>query len=343
MDFNIKREQIKIIRSNPELSEKEKNNKIQELMSNNYVNIIELKSNESNSCSHYGKKKCSKFLFGCCNLIDPCKRCHLERNCCNLENIKVNSITCNNCNQIQQPSNQCVNCKIKFSTSYCEECQIWTDKNIFHCVDCGLCRIGTNNTLTHCFDCNQCFINNTHTICSKKNYKNGICVVCSETTFDSQSNSILLSCNHFIHSICFDKLVKKSIYKCPHCKKSICDMTLQWNYLRDCIKSNPLPNDMFPIIVTDIVDTQFGKFEILSIETLNENKLSNNKLFKGKFINWFNSKSKKSNVTGTLNNSMVKKNIYKQIHCNDCEKKTLAPFHYWGMECAECKSFNTQE
>jgi ribosomal protein S27AE len=46
---------------------------------------------------------------------------------------------------------------------------------------------------------------------------------------------------------------------------------------------------------------------------------------------------------GTLSNKMVKKNLYKQIHCNDCGKKSTSAFHFYGIECGECGSFNTQE
>ena len=29
------------------------------------------------------------------------------------------------------------------------------------------------------------------------------------------------------------------------------------------------------------------------------------------------------------------------ITCNDCEKKSTAPYHFAGHECQECGSFNT--
>ncbi len=337
MNHNDKREQIKKIKADSTLTEKEKNIKIQELMSCNYICSIQSKSNESDTCSHYNKK-CSKFVFACCNLVDPCKRCHAERGCCKSENIVITQITCIECGLEQKPQPCCVRCGIQFDKSYCGICQIWTSKEIYHCVDCGICRIGSKETLTHCVDCAQCFVNNVEHVCSKRNYKDGVCVVCSESTFNSQSNSVLLPCNHFIHSNCLDQLISQSNYKCPHCKKSLCDMTPQWDYIKNLIKSHPLPNDMIPIELNDIVDTQFGKFQVNSIESVNQVKL-----FKGQFVNWFRDKSQLLSVLGTLNSSMCKKNLYKQIHCNDCGKKSTSVFHFYGMECGECGSFNTQE
>ena len=40
---------------------------------------------------------------------------------------------------------------------------------------------------------------------------------------------------------------------------------------------------------------------------------------------------------------MIKKNIYKNIYCNDCENKSTTQFHFYGLECKSCGSFNTQE
>lgn len=340
MDQSSKREQILKIKSDPTLSEKDKNIKIQQLMSNNFLmtNLItKSKSNENKTCSHY-TKRCSRFVFECCDIIDPCKRCHIERECCKPECIKVKEIICNECGLKQKPSSDCEECGIRFDKSYCGICSVWTSKEIFHCIDCGICRIGSKETLSHCFDCSQCFTNDIQHICSKKNYKEGICVICSESTYHSQSNSILLPCAHFIHSNCFNEYIAQSNYKCPHCKKSICDMSAQWNYIRTQIKLHPIPNSMISINPMDVVDTQLGKFQIISI-----NEINNNKMYEGKFINWFIDKYRMSNVYGTLNITMIKKNHYKQIHCNDCGKKSMSQFHFYGLECDKCGSFNTQE
>jgi hypothetical protein len=340
MDQSSKREQILKIKSDPTLSEKEKNIKIQNLMSNNYLesNIIhKIKSNENKTCLHY-TKKCSRFVFECCDIIDPCVRCHRERECCVSVKITVKEIMCNECGLKQKPHLDCDGCGVKFNKSYCEICCIWTDKDIFHCIDCGICRVGSAHTLTHCFDCAQCFSNNIPHICSKKNYKEGICVVCSESTYHSQSNSVLLPCSHFIHSSCLNKCTAQSNYKCPYCKKSICDMSTQWEFIRTQIKLHPIPNDIIPINLNDIVNTPMGKFQVINIFNMN-----NTTIYEGKFVDWFINKEQTKNVIGTLNSGFVKKNLYKEIHCNDCGKKSTSQFHFYGLECDGCGSFNTQE
>ena len=370
MDQSKKREQIQKIKSDQGLTEKEKNIKIQQLMSNNYLESnIKTKTNENKTCSHY-TKKCSRFVFECCDIIDPCVRCHRERECCEPVNIKVKEIICNECGFKQQPKSDCDGCGIRFNKSYCGICYIWTDKDITHCVDCGICRIGTAETLYHCTDCETCFNidkskglihecvgkqknednkDNTNNKDNKSNNKkitkwtDGLCVICTESTFNSQSESFSLPCTHLIHSNCFNEYILQSNYKCPYCKKSICDLTTQWNFIRSQIKLYPISNEMIPIEPEDIVDTPYGKFRVLKINIVNGTKL-----FEGEFVNWFlDSKLKhnklKHNVNATLNYSCVKKNLYKNIYCNDCGKNSKTPFHFYGLECIECGSFNTQE
>ena len=362
MEQSTKREQIQKIKSDPGLTEKEKNIKIQQLMSNNYFTLnlaLKTKSNENKTCSHY-TKKCSRFVFECCDIIDPCVRCHRERECCEPTNIKVKEIMCNECGLKQKPQLDCVGCGTIFNKSYCGICYIWTDKDITHCDDCGICRIGTAETLFHCADCGTCFNidiskgkthectnhkhengnNNSNNNSNNKQIKwtDGLCVVCSESIFNSQSESFLLPCTHLIHSNCFNEYITKSNYKCPHCKKSICDLTTQWNFIRSQIKLHPMPDTMIPIVPLDIVDTPMGKFQVLKINLVN-----NIIMYEGKFINLFVDKEFKTNVGATLNSNFVKKNLYKNIYCNDCRKNSQTIFHFYGLECLECGSFNTQE
>ncbi len=384
-----KREQIKKIKANTSLTESEKNVQIQQLMMGKYSDILinKLKSNESKICSHY-TKNCYKFYFDCCNICDPCKRCHGDRGCCNNFNSipnPISSITCSLCELTQKPSNKCIgeNCQEEFSSSYCGICQIWTSKQIFHCNKCGICRIGTKDTLFHCDSCGICFnksdsenisvhkcagfaknnwssnpndlanpneltnpndlanpnlITNTK---SQNNYKEAVCVVCSENTFNSQSESFPLDCGHFIHKDCFDQYIKQGCYKCPLCKKSIGDMKAQWDFLRYQIKAHPIPNDFFPINPDDLVDSPYGKFLIKSIG-FDEVTLS--KMYTGILVDWIvSSKDREKKAQATLNSISVKKNYYKDIHCNDCGSKSNVKFHPYGLECNNCKGFNTQE
>lgn len=336
---NIKRELIKKIKDDSTLGSAEKNRKIQELMMGNYVQT-QTKSNESKTCSHY-EKLCYKFYFDCCGIYDPCKRCHGERNCVSKDKLLVSKITCSQCDIVQEPGELCIGCGIKFSQSFCNICQIWTSKEITHCNGCGICRLGKPETLFHCNDCGICFNTSNHECIKKKlnnvnlGYKDGICVICSENTFNSQSEFFPLACGHFIHQTCWTQYIQHGSYKCPHCKKSIGDLSSHWNFIHNQIKTHPLPNDFIPIQPGDIVDTKFGKFIILSIKII-----FGEKMLSGKFLNW---NVGKTIVYGTFNLSSIKKNLYREIHCNDCEKKSTTIYHPYGLECVECGSFNTQE
>lgn len=345
MDQETKREMIKKIKADNTLTEKEKSVKIQQIFSSNYTNQIQSQSNISPTCYHY-IKCCSRFKFACCNTIDPCKRCHSERGSCEPKDIKIKSIICNLCGFEQEPSSQCSNseCGVEFANSYCGICQIWTSKEIFHCIECGICRIGTSESLFHCTDCGTCFNidcsgEKTHECINKQTkWTDGLCVVCGESTFNSQSQPLPLPCFHLIHSNCFSQYIQQSNYKCPYCKKSICDLSSQWNFIRSQIKLHPIPNEIIPIEPEDIVDTPYGKFRVIKIVIIDETKL-----FEGEFVSWFIDKKSKYNVRATLNYSVIKKNIYKNIYCNDCGKKSSTIFHFYGLECVECGSFNTQE
>lgn len=362
MDKTELREQIKKIKSDSTLTESEKNLKIQDLMMgkaiSNGILSNKSKSNKSKTCTHYDKR-CYNFYFDCCGINDPCKRCHMERNSCAQADIKISEITCSECDGTQEPGLNCIRCQIQFSSSYCKLCQIWTSKEITHCDSCGICRVGLKENLYHCNTCGTCFnlinpetnesiehicIGQTSllgTISSEKqnqkiDWKEGVCVICMENTFDSQISSFPLKCNHFIHSECFNQMVQQGSYKCPCCKKSICDMSAQWNYQRQMIKSHPLPKDLIPINLNDIIDSPWGKFKVFGTKSIEQNLF-----YTGEFVDWVVSNSKKA--LGVLNADSVRKNVYKQIHCNDCGNKSNSPFHFYGLECNVCGSFNTQE
>lgn len=367
---NNKRELIKKIKLDVSMSDIEKNKKIQELMMGDYIltqTQLQSKSNESKTCSHYNKK-CYKFYFDCCKTFEPCKRCHIDKNCLHKDNLIVSEISCSQCDKSQKPGEYCIECSNKFANSYCEICQIWTDKDITHCNKCGLCRLGKSDSLYHCDDCGICFnvnvnantnlseLTNYHQCIKKKlhndmpGYKDSLCVVCHENIFNSQFESFLLDCGHFIHNECFTQYIKLGSYKCPYCKKSIGDLTSHWNFIREQIKLYPLPYDFLPIKSEDIVDSQYGKFLVKSIDLTNpldqiDSTNPNIKMYSGEFINWniTNKNLKKNKAQGILNEKSIIKNIYKNIHCNDCGTNSMSKFHYYGLECSMCGSFNTQE
>jgi RING finger/CHY zinc finger protein 1 len=339
-----KRSLIKAIKSDLTLSENEKNKKIQQIMMGNFIEKKKyFDSNCSKTCEHYNKK-CYKFYFECCNIYDPCIRCHKERRLidndsmgCNDNSIVVNKITCSECDYEQTLSEFCSNCSIKFSNNYCKICKIYTEKNITHCDYCGICRVGNKEDLFHCLNCNGCFFSK-----NKQNHKCTVnlqeetCSVCNESTFNYNSNISIPDCNHPIHTKCLEKSLEHNQYKCSRCKKSIVDMSDQWNLIRFNIANTPLPRNIIPIIPNDVVDSPYGKFKILEKEFIN-----NVVLCKGIFVDW----KLKTNtyVIGILNEELLTKKNIKEIYCNDCCKKSNGEFHFYGIECKFCGSFNTQE
>lgn len=321
--MTIQQEILKI-NANKNLSAAEKNVKIQKLMSKN----IKVESNLNKHCSHY-EKKCHQFSFTCCSIYDPCVRCHQERKICS--DISLEKVTCDNCNLQQTPSSSCIGCNTVFGDYSCLICNIWTNKkDTFHCSKCGICRRGTRETTTHCDDCNMCFFNNqgiSH-ICKSKNYQENCCSICHENLFSTQQEYISLLCSHYIHKDCFYKAIEHNNYKCPQCKKSMINMSEHWKLLDNLVEQHPVSRDMIPLEKNDMIDTKFGIFKINSIE---------NEILSGDFVDW--------NAHGQLwkNSESVYPSKFIEIYCNDCMKKSLSLYHFYGTKCSHCHGYNTQK
>jgi RING finger/CHY zinc finger protein 1 len=194
---SLLRKLIQEIRSDQSLSQNEKNKQIQNVMTThkrvetaptNASLSARLEPNSNRECKHY-VKNCSRFYFSCCDTIDPCHRCHLERGC-EAKPPKIATISCNFCGTRQAPKRQCQNplCNKILSESHCSICMIWTQSEITHCVGCGLCRIGSPESLFHCDTCEACFhvaFKDRHR-CMKISMKDQRCPLCLEPTHSSQ-------------------------------------------------------------------------------------------------------------------------------------------------------------
>ena len=324
------------IRNNYNLSPEQKKELSQQLLSGNKTKITSIISNYSNNCEHY-EKKCSKFYFNCCDSYHPCVRCHNSTNQCNIEKPKISTIICSECDLKQEPSNICIKCNINFSRSFCDKCNIWTQKNITHCNNCGICRVGKKEEIQHCDKCNICYSKeyiNTHSC--KKYDKTDSCSLCYESLYNSQKKSQILQCGHILHSDCVQQMLIKNQYKCPMCKKSICDMKNYWNQIKNSILLQPIPENFFSIDIGDIVISPYGKFKI------NEKIIQYGKCFySGNLINWILPNGRFTSAV--LLESCLKKDLSREIYCNDCNSKSVQQFHFLGLECKSCGSFNTQE
>ena len=317
---NNLRKQIKDIKNDVNLSETEKNIKIQQLMYNS--NIVSLKPK---ICQHYPLKKCSKFNFSCCNSTAECVRCHNETSD---HGSTLNTITCIECNIEQTPSNNCINCNILFSKSYCNICYIWTEKTIYHCDKCGICRVGDKESMFHCDKCDGCFDLSTKDIheCINISYREQSCGFCLESVHNSQNVCFKIKCGHIVHNKCLDTAFNSDIIRCPMCYMSIYKMN--WSLMKNLVEAQTMPEE--DILIDDIVICKpFGNmlFQVNEI---------NNMMYSGYF------KLDGIKISGYFNReSLIKPAKKIDIYCYDCQTMTTTHNHYLAIECIICSSFNT--
>ncbi len=342
MDNNFNRnDQIRKIMASNKLSQTEKQRYINAIRNGEQidektidVDIAKIKKridNDNKSCHHYNNKKCSRFHFSCCDVIDPCRRCHLER----LEiepchNVKVVEITCNECDTKQQCGESCVKCNVKFNKNYCSECFLWTDVDVIHCDKCKLCRVGKN--LFHCDTCNACFQKDAQHKCANIDISNLNCAVCHVDITTSQSQSIVLQCNHAIHQTCLNGILNNNQYRCPLCRKSFLVLSEYWKKIKNQISNQPMPK-LYVIKPGITLNSPYGKFKVTSQST------ENRKLYNGYLLNMPNKTG--SYAMATLNEECLENEFDTNITCNDCEKKCTTKFHFLGLECLFCNGFNT--
>jgi RING finger/CHY zinc finger protein 1 len=356
------RKRIRCIQSDITLSSQEKAKQCQELLKTQQTSLSssnsispESKNNESLTCEHYPQKQCSSFFFDCCQVIDPCHRCHYARTDlqCTVKPPQISSIVCNACHTRQEPSKQCHSCNLAFSHSYCDICKIWTAVDIVHCEFCGFCRVGKEGELFHCHQCDACYgsaAKDNHK-CSKLKLRDAICAYCLDNLYTSQFPSTLLPCKHFIHEKCCNTALKKNEYRCPTCRKSMVNMRSIWNEIRQSIIVQPLPLSLIKIHIGEIVCTSYGNFKVLSMTELDDEDDDDDEdedqeakkmpiMCEGELVDWVLANGKTAKAS--INIIELKKQVMiKNILCYDCEKKSKTSFHFLGLECKFCGSFNT--
>jgi RING finger and CHY zinc finger domain-containing protein 1 len=221
-------------------------NKINQIKSRNDISntiknklVLEFTYNQKTKCDHYNRNcqtECHK-----CNKFYPCRICHDENEDHEIDRFKIENMLCTYCYTVQKCAKNCNNCSKIIAEYYCDICHLFDDNSriISHCDDCGFCRIGINN---HCHKCNMC-INKDHFDNHKciDNYSND-CVICLEDLRTSRDNSVVLPCNHIIHSKCLEEY-SKTDYKCPLCKKSIGNMDRVWKQIETYMEKSKMPEE----------------------------------------------------------------------------------------------------
>lgn len=201
------RTQLKRIRDDASMTPSEKSRKSQELMMQKVVQHDPsngtLHDNCSKTCNHY-EKNCSNFYFACCNVVDPCHRCHMARECCETKPPAITSIKCNSCDLKQEPGPTCTCCLEPFSHSFCMKCKIWTSADIHHCEGCGFCRVGKAEDIFHCDNCDACFSASTreHHVCAKTKLKGELCPLCLESGMELQIFVFFFNVYAYSYSLC---------------------------------------------------------------------------------------------------------------------------------------------
>lgn len=362
------RKRIQDVQRNGCLSHKEKTLAIQSIMTSSYHGAFcsetrqsalsrnsaakPSPNNTAKQCKHY-VKNCSQFKFSCCGTIDPCHRCHMERDC-DISPPQIESVKCNVCDTEQPPSRICINgeCKAVFSANHCSECLVWTQSDIHHCHGCGLCRVGNANSLFHCSKCEACFhisTKETH-ICTVLSMKHQRCPLCLEATHSSQRRCVILRCGHVGHYECLQQAWSHDrgmVPKCPTCRKSLLpseSMQVYWDAIRSSIELQPITSELIAINAGDEVSSPYGQFivdQIVAspIKTSATSPITYVNLYHGRLIGW--PLQSGITATATLQLRSLKKNLMTTISCNDCEMKSNANFHFLGMECKHCKGYNT--
>ena len=294
----------KIIEINSmDISQVEKNKRIQELMNPKKEEIIFKDKKKVIFCQHY--KRYNYPLASCCNKVYPCRLCHDENEDHIMNRHQVKFMKCDFCKTLQEPASSCNNpdCyQFKKNHKYfCKICNLWSNKEdmfykllnsilisdintsfpTYHCDKCGICRLGKKEEHKHCNNCNLCLPLKTfdNHVC-KLDIKGENCPICLKSLWNTQNETIkILDCGHCVHSKCFLENIHSGNYYCAICKKSMIDLTDLWKQIDAALESHTMPDE---------------------------------------FKDWTT-----------------------DIYCNDCEKKSNTKYHFSYHKCQECGGYNT--
>jgi len=198
---------------------------------------------------------------------------------------------------------QCVYCHVRFGEYHCSICNLWMseDNHPFHCTYCGFCRIRGQNKAPF-QHCHQC----------------GMCIL-EEAIHDHncQKEKYKTNC-----PICFEDLF--SSRTAVH--EMNCGHSIHWNCFQKLMNNT-----------TDIPDTTISR-TFLHEYTLRCPLCK-------KSADPHEEMRPMWDALATAIRLQPVPSQYAQvvtILCNDCENKAIhRPWHFLGVQCMECLSFNT--
>lgn len=316
-DENFLRSRIKVILSLADVSDKERAQLIQKLMSRSYSEKkSQMADSDSDStdvsddeevllttkdktktfhdpfndilgCPHYHTN--CKLECSICQKWFPCRFCHdssIKDH--SMQRDQTKHVLCMFCFTPQFPLQFCTNeaCNEMLAEYYCSKCKLYDNdpnKDIYHCDDCGICRLGLglNQDFFHCHKCNACIsidLKKNHRCIENSTHSN--CCICGEYMFSSTRTVVFMLCGHAIHQMCYNEFTKHS-YRCPICNKTVVNMEAQFRVLDKEIQEQPMP-------------MPYGAWQSI-------------------------------------------------IKCNDCFGKSKVRYHILGLKCEICKSYNTNQ
>ncbi|AUF82230.1 E3 ubiquitin--protein ligase MIEL1-like protein [Tetraselmis virus 1] len=208
-------------------------------------------------CKHY-RRKC-RIVAPCCGEVFWCRRCHDEekneqepdlKQRHEIDRFSIKEVVCANCDTRQPVSTKCKDCGVTFGEYSCMICNFFedTDKQQFHCAECGICRVGGRENYIHCEKCACCrSVNDIDHVCLTENTMKE-CPICLDYLFDSTKPVSILKCGHAIHQHCLHDMMGNpnptygtQRFSCPLCSKSMQDMTRLWDELDRNVAENPMP------------------------------------------------------------------------------------------------------
>ncbi|KAK5171421.1 uncharacterized protein LTR77_004565 [Saxophila tyrrhenica] len=267
-------------------------------------------------CMHY-KRNVKVQCFDCHRWF-PCRYCHDQSHDLpfphNLRRKMTRNMMCMLCRTPQPAAETCENCGEYAAYYFCPKCKLWdndSNKRIYHCDDCGICRLGEGlgKDFVHCKKCDVCISIATsaaHTCV--ENATKGPCPLCLDEMFASRAKVVSLPCGHYMHAECYRDLMAVT-YKCPVCSRSAVNMELQWRKLDDEILAQPMPED----------DEELnGLLPHLEHEPTPDHP----------------------ELSPALQPRRPRK-VW--IGCNDCNNRSSTPFHWLGLKCQHCDSYNTNQ
>lgn len=268
-------------------------------------------------CMHY--KRNVKIQCFDCQRWFPCRHCHDQSNDLpfqhSLNRKKTQNMLCMLCQTPQPAAEVCTNCGEYAAWYYCPKCKLWdndSNKRIYHCDDCGICRVGEGlgKDYVHCKRCNVCISISTSAAhpCIERATE-GNCPLCLIPLFESRTPVVSLPCGHYMHGDCYKDLMGVT-YKCPVCSKSAVNMELQWRKLDDEIALQPMPDEDENLDdVIPHVEGRDGQDEA-EMETEAPRQRRPREVW---------------------------------IGCNDCGSRSWTSFHWLGLKCQRCDSYNTNQ